>query len=457
MKVGIDGYNLALPRGTGVATYARTLAHTVATLGHEIDLIYGLGVSAKTRPDLRESMFFERLGEGDDGGRSLKPTLRRTALRAFTSPLSRNMVPIPVSGRVIGDDLKERLPDFDRLFTLGGLFWTSARYFRRYRRFMTVRVENPPQIMHWTYPVPVRLAGAANIYTIHDLVPLRLPHTSLEDKAYYDALIRECLRTAAHIVTVSEASRRDIHELFEIAPQRVTNTYQPIDVPAGTRRGDDFDRRLERLFDLKPDGYFLYFGAIEPKKNVGRLIEAYLASGVEAPLVIVGAGGWRSDQELKLLNGAHGEGLKAARRVRLLEYLPRRLLLDLASGARAVLFPSLYEGFGLPAAEALALGVPLITSNSGSLPEIVGEAALMVAPYDVSAMAAALRRLDGDPALRAQLAAAGPVQAGNFSSARYQQAIGQLYQAVAGFMSAPLSRANTSPTESVAPPCKASQ
>jgi glycosyltransferase involved in cell wall biosynthesis len=430
MRVGIDGYNLAMLRGTGVATYARTLARTVAQLDFPIDLIYGLSVSQNSPTDLRETLFFERLGEGEDSGAQLKLTLRRALARALIKPFARDLVSIPFTGRVMAEGLSQQLPDFDRLFTLGGLFTISARYFRRYKKFMTVRVPNPPEIMHWTYPVPIKLAGSSNIYTIHDLVPLRLPHTSLEDKRYYDALIRECVSTADHIVTVSESSRRDIQNLFSISPDRLTNTYQPIDIPPEAPNEAEFKARIERLFDLSPGQYFLFFGAIEPKKNVGRIIEAYLSSGISTPLVIVGAGGWHSDRELRVLNGAHGKKLAGANRIRVVDYLPRPLLIELIRGARAVLFPSLYEGFGLPAAEALALGAPLLTSNTGSLPEVAGDAALLVDPYDVRALTAAICRLDGDSALRAKLAAAGPVQASNFSNTRYQQAIAQLYRTV---------------------------
>ena len=106
--------------------------------------------------------------------------------------------------------------------------------------------------------------------------------------------------------------------------------------------------------------------------------------------------------------------------------------MELVAGARAVLFPSLYEGFGLPAAEALAFGAPLITSNASSLPEVVGEAAIMVDPYDVGGLTDALRQVDGDAALRARLAAAGPLQAEKFSAARYQAVLATLYGKLAG-------------------------
>lgn len=427
-RVGIDGYNMALPRGTGVATYGRTLARAVRDGGHPLDLLFGLEISPKSRPEVRESLFYARLAEGDPAGRPPpRRTLRRTVARALTLPFARDMVPVPVTGRVVADDFADRLPPFDRLFSSPSLYTISARYFRRYKRFMPVRMADPPKVMHWTYPVPVVLQGAANVYTVHDLVPLRLPHTSLEDKRYYDALIGECVARADAICTVSEASRRDILELFPTDPARVVNTYQPVETPPPAPDADTLARRLRQLFDLPAGGYFLFFGAIEPKKNVGRLLEAYLSLATETPLVLVGAGGWGSGDALRLLGADNGKPLPSADRIRKVDYLPRTHLVELIRGARGVLFPSLYEGFGLPALEALALGAPLLTSNAASLPEVAGDAALTVDPYDVAAIAAGIARLDRDDGLRGRLAAAGPKRAGNFSGPRYATAIEHLY------------------------------
>ena len=158
--------------------------------------------------------------------------------------------------------------------------------------------------MHWTYPLPARVVGAKNIYTLHDLVPLRLPHTTLDRKRRYLQLMRRLTASADHIVTVSEASRRDIIDLLKVPEHRVTNTYQAVSVPHEVAAKSDAELRLElqRSFGLEAGGYYLFFGAIEPKKNVGRLIQAYLASGVKAPLLIVGKRAWKSRQELRLLN-----------------------------------------------------------------------------------------------------------------------------------------------------------
>ena len=419
-----------MPRGTGVATYGLALSQALRGLGRSIDVVYGLDVSKSTPETLRETLFFSRLGEGRSGGEAPERTRAGSALRrAFLLPAARDLVEIPVTGRVLRQTLAPRLPEFDRLFTLGGLFHLAARHFRRYGRFLTVRLPDPPAIMHWTYPLPLRLKGALNLYTLHDLVPLRLPFTTLDDKDYYHRLVRRCLETADHVVTVSETSRRDILDLFPVDPDRITNTYQAIPTP----RTDTLDApalaaRLRALFDLEPRGYFLFYGAIEPKKNVGRLIEAYLASGLETPLVLAGSRAWKADDELRLLEGAHGARLKGAERIRRIDHLPASHLEILVRGARAVLFPSLYEGFGLPALEAMALGAPVMAGAGGALPEIVGDGGLLVDPHDVDAMARALRRLDGDEALRARLVVAGQARAAEFSMTAYQGRLAALHE-----------------------------
>lgn len=428
IRIGLDGYNLALPQGTGVATYGRNLAAAVHRLGHPLDLVFGVNIPRKAGLELRESLFFGQLGADVPACKSWRRRLRRWRVH----PFAHDLIEVPVTGRAIrGDGVGDGLPAFDRLFNLSEIFDVCAQHFRRYGRFMTVRIPDPPAIMHWTYPLPIRLAGARNIYTLHDLVPLRLPQASLEDKRYYDALVRACIVVGDHVVTVSERSRCDIVELLGADPARVTNCYQSSDVPA-LRDPPALAARLRRLFDLEMRDYLLYFGAIEPKKNLGRVIQAYLETGIETPLVIVGADAWHADRELRLLGTAHGRRLPGVQRIRRIDYVPRALLTDLMHGAKACLFPALYEGFGLPALEALGAGVPLLTSTTGALPEVTGAVAVAVDPYDVGAIADAIRRLDADAALRARLSADGPVQAAKFSGTAFAKRIGQLYQVIAG-------------------------
>jgi len=193
---------------------------------------------------------------------------------------------------------------------------------------------------------------------------------------------------------------------------------------------------IANIFGLPHRGYFLHFGAIEPKKNIGRLIEAYLSTGIGAPLVMTGGRGWQAQEELRLLvpedeaDTLHGR--RMAERIRRLEHLSRPLLRRLIRGARAVLFPSIHEGFGLPVLEAMQLGTPVLTSRGGALAEIAGDAALLVDPYDVAAIAEGIAALDAHQDLRDRLAAAGSVAAARFSPDAYRTRLEQMYAQVVG-------------------------
>jgi glycosyltransferase involved in cell wall biosynthesis len=434
ISVGIDGYNLAMPNGTGVATYGFTLAKLLGEAGHDLTGLFG--IDAGRDPLLREVQFFDRFGHVP----ATTPAQRRRRSRRLTRItlhpfLKARAEDVTLTGRVEIAPFAERLPPFRRLTSAPDLFDLAHRHFRRYGRFLPVTMADPPAIMHWTYPVPVELVGARNIYTLHDLVPLKLPYTTLDAKQAYRAILQTCVTRAAHLCTVSEASKRDIVAEFGIDPARITNCYQAS--PAGLAITSDAAAdaaAIQGVFGLPHRGYFLYFGAIEPKKNIGRLIEAFLSIDTDAPLVLVGGRGWHSEAELKLLPQGEEEetarGRRIADRIVRLDHLPRALLLKLVRGARGVLFPSIYEGFGLPALEAMQLGTPVLTSNTSSLPEVVGDAGLTVDPYDVTALADAIRALDGDPALRERLGEAGRQQAQKFAPIEYLARLEKMYEHV---------------------------
>ncbi len=434
VRIGVDGFNLAMPRGTGVATYGRVLTQALAGMGHPVDVVYGLPIGPRTPELLREVIFFDSLDQ--EGGRRppviMTPRWAREAVGDLQASAA---IQVPVTGRVLSEGFRSRMPAYDRILNVWDLWGRAERHFKRWGRFMPISIPDPPAIMHWTYPLPVLLQGARNVYTLHDLVPLRMPYTTLDNKRAYLRLIRGCLRWGDHVCTVSEASRQDIMDLFGAPGDRVTNTYQSA-VPAVPPVDDaGLGEWLAGLFGLQRDGYFLFFGALEPKKNVGRLLEAYLASGIQTPLAVVGGRAWKSEGEMRLVQGANGakggdSGFVASGRVRQFEYMPRSWLTGLVRGARAVVFPSLYEGFGLPVLEAMQLGTPVITSTESSLPEVAGEAALLVNPYDTGAIAGAMRTLDGDPALRGRLSKAGLEQAARFAMPEYQVRLRGLYASV---------------------------
>jgi glycosyltransferase involved in cell wall biosynthesis len=173
---------------------------------------------------------------------------------------------------------------------------------------------------------------------------------------------------------------------------------------------------------LVPGGFLLVCGTVEKRKNVARLLEAYRQSKAALPLVIAGPDGWGAQEIAPLLAATPG----AIR----LPYLDRAAMRALIGHARALAMPSLAEGFGLPVAEAMALGTPVLTSNQGALAETAGEAALAVNPQDVARLGNALKRLAKDDALCATLAEAGRRNAQRFTPARFAERLTQAYAAV---------------------------
>ena len=432
MKILIDGYNLGLEHGTGVATYGRTLGNSASAMGNDIALLYGLDRRASKESKFSEVLFFDAAQRKRSwGANTLSAVIAPVTARMSVRPDS-----VKVSGTVIVDPAKARLPSHTHLWNAPRLFSASRGNFKSFNRFTTVVAPAKIDIAHFTYPLPVRVAGAKNIYTLHDLVPLRLPHTTLDNKKYYIRLCKAIADRADHIVTVSEASRHDIINILGVSPDKVTNTYQSSQIPSSLIRRplEEVKNELKGIFRLAYKEFFLFFGAIEPKKNVGRMIEAYLGSGTTTPLVVVGAPGWGAEPELKLLKSLSALEKSAVRGPKIiqLEYLPLRLLVSLIRGAKATIFPSLYEGFGLPALESMQLGTPVLTSNTSAMPEIVGDAAIQIDPYDVAAIARGIKLLDEDSELCRRLSVAGIEQSEKFSDARYQQRLASLYNNLSG-------------------------
>jgi glycosyltransferase involved in cell wall biosynthesis len=429
----LDGYNLALEKGTGVATYARNLSYCGHDLGHRVEVLYGTRAAPGINKLIREIAFFDPYV----GRPPAWLQLLRRARQLVVSPFGQRAVYVPITGKVIATTFRSRLPYFDRIWNVPDLFGLSYRHFRLYGSRLQVSVPVTPSVMHWTYPLPLRVGGAKNIYTMHDLVPLRLPFTTLDNKRRYFKLCRMLVRRADHIVTVSEASRRDIINLLGAREDKVTNTYQAVDIPEryANKPESHVKDEVEGSFGLPYKGYMLFYGAIEPKKNIGRLIEAYLASNIDTPLVVLGAHAWKSEEELRLLYEDHikflvqiGAETHVKRRVIQLGYAPFPLLVSIVRGAKALLFPSLYEGFGLPVLEAMKLGTPVLTSDQGSIPEIAEDAAILVDPYDARAMANAIRALDTDADLRGALREKGMKQAAKFSVDAYAARLKDLYE-----------------------------
>jgi glycosyltransferase involved in cell wall biosynthesis len=357
------------------------------------------------------------------------------------NPLGRTAIGMVSTGEVITRQVEQAAPARDRTWIAHDIFHGANRAYSALGRFTPLRFDggaaDRPDVVHWTCALPLRAPQARNIYTIHDLVPLRLPFATLDNKRRFLSMCREIRDTADHVVTVSEHSKQDLVRILGIEPAKVTVTYQSVELPAAALARPDTDvaKEVEGVFGLGWRGYFIFFGAIEPKKNLARVIEAYLASGVSAPLVIIGGKAWLDDDEIQMMyedivevSALRDGQIRRNDRVRRYEYLPFRLLTSLIRGAKATLLPSLYEGFGLPVLESMLLGTPVLASTAGSLPEIAGDGALLVDPYDTLAIRKAIEALDADEGLRAELVERGAFQAAKFSPEAYRERLSHLYR-----------------------------
>lgn len=428
-----DGLNLSLAQGTGIATYTRILSNIAHNLGHDVGIVYETPFSVPKDATLQDILFFDQAsGRHRPRKQSLAARIVNDLIDDVRGRFALKPTQISLGKTVVSGQFTEMLPSCDRAFAARDLFKLANKHFKNNGQLMKLSFDKRPDIFHCTYAIPLNVKGSCNIYTIHDLVPLRFPSATMDDKKDIYELLKVIAKEADHIVTVSDNSKKDIIEILKIPEHRVTNTYQSATFPEEcvSRPQSIVASFLDRLYGLEMDSYFLFFGALEPKKNVVRLIDAYLSSGIEYPLVLVSGGGWQNGAELSRLNAHTARGADAhsnKRVVRRLDYVTTSNLANLIRGARAVVFPSLYEGFGLPVLEAMMLGTPALTSDSGALAEIAGDAAVLVDPYDIDDIARGLTLIANDSDLCGELSQRGLKRAEMFSMARYHKRVEALY------------------------------
>lgn len=432
----IEGRNLALSQGTGIASYARNLTDTLRSLGYELDLLFDTEFRlSRERADWNELQLYDMSNR--QNGRITRLRRYRRAFRYLTvPPMALEAREVANSDLIADRSMFPGLQGFARRMAIEMLFLRADQHLLRYGRRLTVKPLRQPRLFHATHPAAIEVKDCPNVFTVHDLVPLRLPHMTLDNKKAFHKTLGAIAEGADRIVTVSENSRRDFLNYFKVDEDRIVNTYQAVSLPAEyLQRTAEEKAREVNAFGLTPQKYFVFVGALEPKKNLERLIDAYLAAGSDHRLVIIGKLGWGYERIVEKLQrvterppvGAEGEASPLTDRIIHLSYLPFTQVLSLIENARALLFPSLYEGFGLPALEAMLLGTPVISANSSSLPEVVGDAGLLVDPYDPVAITRAIRTVDHDQDLREDLKRRGPLQAALFSPERFTERMKAVY------------------------------
>ena len=281
-------------------------------------------------------------------------------------------------------------------------------------------------LLHALAFVTPLLSPCPAVVTIYDLSFLLYPESFKRFKRFYLGLFtRLSARRARRIIAISESTKRDVVRLLGVPPEKVEVIYCGID-EAFRPLAEDRVAAFRSKHGL-PERFILFVGTIEPRKNVTRLIEAFATlrpcDFANLKLVIGGAKGWFYQDVF-----ARVEELGLEGQVMFPGYIPVSELPLWYNAAELFVYPSLYEGFGLPPLEAMACGTPVVTANTSSLPEVVGEAGLTVDPLDVAGLAEAMRRVLGDEALRQEMRKRGLQRAKGFSWTKTAQETVQVYR-----------------------------
>lgn len=281
-------------------------------------------------------------------------------------------------------------------------------------RHISSRLQAQIDLFHATDHHIPRLIGTPVVANVMDLIPILHPEwASSGFRSLKNWIFKKIIYSADHIITISEYSKQDMVRHLGIDPARISVTTLGAD-PAYFQRIDPATRGGVLKRHGLQAGFFLFIGTLQPRKNLERVLRAYQALPPTLrkrhPLVVVGRNGWGVDHLLPEL-----EAMEQRNEARWLKYLPQGDVLALLQSAQALLFPSLYEGFGLPVVEAFAAQTPVICSNSTSLPEVAGEAALLVDPLDDQDIARGMQQLLADPVSTAQRVQRGLQRANEFT------------------------------------------
>jgi glycosyltransferase involved in cell wall biosynthesis len=304
-----------------------------------------------------------------------------------------------------------------------------ARIWHRARLGIPVEVfTGRVDLYHATdFVLPPTLSGTRTLLTVHDLSFVRVPDSaSPKLKSYLDVVVPRSVINADHVLADSYATKKDLVELYGVPDEKVTVLLSGVDSRFYQVKDSSAIMTTRSLYNLDESSpYILSVGTVQPRKNYGLLIKALAqlrSKGYDLSLVIAGGKGWLEDPIYQTLHDEQMENY-----VHFIGFADEEHLPALYSGACCLAFPSLYEGFGLPVLEAMACGTPVITSNVSSLPEVAGDAALLVNPYNLDELVHALQRLIDDNDLRQQLIERGLERVKQFTWVKAARQLRQIY------------------------------
>ncbi|MBD2626149.1 glycosyltransferase family 4 protein [Trichormus variabilis] len=277
---------------------------------------------------------------------------------------------------------------------LNRILWTQFQLPKIYKNLKSHLLFSP-------IPEAPLYANCRFIVMSHDMIPLRFPKRFSPLTPYHLYYVPQVLNQAQHIICNSEATAKDITDFYQIPINKIT----PIPLA--------YDRTHFQFLNLPTSNYFLYIGRQDPYKNIQRLISSFAALPNRNDYELWLAGPY--DKRYSLLLEKQLEELQITHLVKFLNYVPYDELPTIINQALALVFPSLWEGFGLPVLEAMACGTPVITSNISSLPEVAGDAAILINPYNVGEITAAMQAIINDSEMRKQLSQKSITRANQFS------------------------------------------
>lgn len=423
INVLVDGFNLGLKKGSGIKTYGMTLLDAYERIGCEVGILMDNSFVSGKDALLDEVSLFDQ--------EEVRPVPfmnyrwyrnLKTISYVFRKRKSHLVVP-----KITEPDPENYLSNvggvkYQYLENIGDVFNTANRLFAVTGKITQIKPKTKADIFHLTTPWPLEVKGAKTVVTIHDLIPLKVPFTTLDLKEHFYKLFRWAAHSSDLILSVSEHTKKDIMEIYGIPDEKIKVTYQSYKGAEIEVKQEDAKIYLKSK-KLEPEKYILFVGNIEPKKNIKQLIRAFAYIKKGYKLAIVGHKAWMSESQLV--------GLKSylsKKDYMMLDYVTEEELAMLYSNAFCMVFPSLYEGFGLPVLEAMQNNCPVICSDRSSLPEVGGDAALYVDPYKFTDIRDQLEKLIANPNLRLEMIEKGKQRVEFFSPENYAKRLQEAYE-----------------------------
>lgn len=308
--------------------------------------------------------------------------------------------------------------------------WLARIWYRAHLPLPIEAFVGAVDLYHATdFVLPPTRPSTKTIVTVHDLSFVRVPDAaSPKLRNYLNYVVPLSVRRADHVIADSFATQQDLIDLYGVPAEKITTLHSGID--PRYQQGDSYTSPLtiRSKYNLPETPYLFAVGTIQPRKNYSRLIRALRLlrdKRYDLVLVIAGGKGWLEDEMYRTIRQTHMQD-----HVYLIGFADDEDLPALYREAACVAYPSLYEGFGFPILEAMACGTPVVTSNVSSMPEVAGNAALLVDPYDVEALARTIQRILDDTDLRETLIARGYQQIKRFTWEQAAQELHQIYQHV---------------------------